>query len=373
MVAAQPTYKRIVVKLGTSVLSAGSDRLNRPRMVELVRQIAALRDAGKEPILVSSGAVLAGWEQLGFPKRHRNLPDKQLLAAVGQGRLMHLYAQLGDIYGLNVAQTLLTRDDLRDRRRYLNARNTLLACIERGVLPIVNENDVVAVDEIRVGDNDNLSALVANLVEADLLVICTDIAGLYTADPRTDPNALLIPEVHTIDDVLWGAAGAAGTHRGTGGMVTKLQAAELATNAGTDVVIAAGDVQDVVVRAAAGEAVGTRFRAKATRLEARKRWILAETVRHSRVVVDEGATAALTRQGRSLLPAGVAAVEGQFERGQTIRIFSKDGRELARGLAQYNAKALELIRGRHSSEIPAVLGYMYGPAVVHRDDLVMLT
>ena len=372
MAIADPRYKRVVVKLGTSVLSAGSDRLNRPRMVELVRQLAALIAQRVEPVLVSSGAVLAGWEQLGFPARRRNLPDKQLLAAVGQGRLMHLYAQLADLYGMNVAQTLLTRDDLRDRRRYLNARNTLLACIARGVVPVVNENDVVAVDEIRVGDNDNLSALVANLVEADLLLICTDIAGLYSADPRIDPDARLIPEVDSIDAVLWAGAGAAGTHRGTGGMMTKLQAAELATSAGTDVVVAAGDLPDVILRAAAGEPIGTRFRAKSTRLEARKRWILAETVRHSRVVVDAGAAEALIRQGRSLLAAGVRRVEGSFERGQTVRIFDADGQELARGLAQYSAAALSLIQGRRSSEIPATLGYMYGPEVVHRDDLVML-
>ena len=366
-------YKRVVVKLGTSVLSAGSDRLNRPRMVELVRQIAAISAAGVEPILVSSGAVLAGWEQLGFPPRRRNLPDKQLLAAVGQGRLMHLYAQLADLFGMNVAQTLLTRDDLRDRRRYLNARNTLLGCIERHVLPIVNENDVVVVDEIRVGDNDNLSALVANLVEADLLLICSDIQGLYTADPRTNPEARLVPEVHAIDAALWATAGAAGSHRGTGGMVTKLQAAELATSAGTDVIVAAGDAPDVIVRAAAGEPVGTLFHAKSTRLEARKRWILAETVRLSRVVVDAGAADALLRRGRSLLAAGVVGVEGAFERGQTVRIFSTDGQELARGLTQYSAAALAVIQGRHSSDIPAALGYMYGPEIVHRDDLVMLT
>ncbi|HSH82444.1 MAG TPA: glutamate 5-kinase [Herpetosiphonaceae bacterium] len=372
MAIAAPRYKRVVVKLGTSVLSAGSDRLNRPRMVELVRQLAALMAQRVEPVLVSSGAVLAGWEQLGFPARRRNLPDKQLLAAVGQGRLMHLYAQLADLYGMNVAQTLLTRDDLRDRRRYLNARNTLLACIARGVVPVVNENDVVAVDEIRVGDNDNLSALVANLVEADLLLICTDIAGLYSADPRIDPDARLIPEVDSIDAVHWAGAGAAGTHRGTGGMMTKLQAAELSTSAGTDVIIAAGDAPDVILRAAAGEPIGTRFRAKSTRLEARKRWILAETVRHSRIVVDAGAAEALLRHGRSLLAAGVRRVEGTFERGQTVRIFDGDGRELARGLTQYNAAALSLIQGRRSSEIPATLGYMYGPEVVHRDDLVML-
>jgi glutamate 5-kinase len=372
MDTANRRYKRIVIKLGTSVLSASSDRLNRPRMVELVRQIAALHDTGHEPILVTSGAVLAGWEQLGFPARRRNLPDKQLLAAVGQGRLMHLYAQLAELFGLNVAQTLLTRDDLRDRRRYLNARNTLLTCLERGVLPIVNENDVVAVDEIRVGDNDNLSALVATLVEADLLLICTDIRGLYTADPRTNPDAQLIDEVHSIDESIWATAGNAGSHRGTGGMFTKLQAAELATNSGLDVVIAAGDAPNVILRAAAGEPVGTLFHAKAARLEARKRWILAETVRHCRVVIDAGATNALTQQGRSLLPAGIVSVEGAFERGQTIRIYDAEGHELARGLSQYSAAALAQIKGRRSSEIEAVLGYVYGPEVVHRDDLVML-
>jgi glutamate 5-kinase len=372
MATLDSTYKRVVVKFGTSVLSAGTDRLNRPRMVELMRQIAAVRAAGCEPVLVSSGAVLAGWEQLGFPPRRRNIPDKQLLAAVGQGRLMHLYAQLADLYGLHVAQTLLTRDDLRDRRRYLNARDTLNLCIERGVLPIVNENDVVAIDEIRVGDNDNLSALVCGLLEADLLLICSDIRGLYTADPRVQPDARLIEEVQSIDAHVWEAAGAAGSHRGTGGMVTKLQAAELATNAGADVIIAAGDAPDVIVRAVAGEAVGTVFRAKTSRVEARKRWLLAETVRGSRVVIDEGAAHALLHQGRSLLAAGIKAVEGTFARGQTIRIFTTDGRELARGITQYNAQALGEIKGRRSSEIQDILGYLYRPEVVHRNDLVLL-
>lgn len=368
-----PTYKRVVIKLGTSVLSAGTDRLNRPRMVELMRQIAALRAAGCEPILVSSGAVLAGWEQLGFPQRRRNIPDKQLLAAVGQGWLMHLYAQLADLYGLHVAQTLLTRDDLRDRRRYINARDTLRLCIERGVLPIVNENDVVAIDEIRVGDNDNLSALVCGLLEADLLLICSDIRGLYTADPRIDPNARLIPEVPVIDQRVWEVAGAAGSHRGTGGMFTKIQAADLATNAGADVIIASGDSPDVILRAASGEAVGTLFKAKTSRVEARKRWLLAETVRHSHITIDDGATHALLHDGRSLLAAGIKSVEGSFERGQTVRIFSGDGRELARGITQYNAQALQRIMGRRSSEIQEILGYLYRPEVIHRNDLVMLS
>jgi glutamate 5-kinase len=365
-------YRRVVIKLGTSVLTAGSDRLHRPRMVDLMRQIARLRELGAEPVLVTSGAVLAGWEQLGFPPRKRNLPEKQLFAAIGQGRLMHLYAQLADLYGLPVAQTLLTRDDLRDRRRYLNARNTLLGCLQHGVLPIVNENDAVAVDEIKVGDNDTLSALVANVVEADLLVICTDRPGLFTADPRTTPNAELITDVPLIDDAIWSLAGEAGSHRGTGGMRTKIQAADLATRSGIDVVIAAGDAPDVVLHAAQGDAIGTRLHAHTVRLEARKRWILAETVRQSRVDVDAGAAQALHDAGRSLLPAGIVRVDGAWERGQTIRIFDPNGVELARGLAQYKAADLALIKGKHSAQIEETLGYTYGPEIVHRDDMVLL-
>lgn len=365
-------YRRVVIKLGTSVLTAGTDRLHRPRMADLIRQIAVLREAGGQAILVTSGAVLAGWEQLGFPPRKRNLPEKQLFAAIGQGRLMHVYAQLADIYGITVAQTLLTRDDMRDRRRYLNARNTLLGCIARGVLPIINENDAVAVDEIKVGDNDTLSALVANLVEADLLLICTDRSGVFTADPRTDPHAELIRDVPVIDERVWALAGAAGSHRGTGGMHTKIQAADLATRAGIDVIIAGGDTPDLLPQAARGELVGTRLHARATPLEARKRWILAEIVRQSRVVVDDGAARALREHGRSLLPAGITGVEGAFDRGQTVRVFGGDGHEIARGLVQYRASDLRLIAGQHSSQIEDVLGFTYGPEAVHRDDMVLL-
>ncbi|GAC1359923.1 MAG: glutamate 5-kinase [Herpetosiphon sp.] len=367
-----PAPARIVVKVGTSVLTAGTDRLHRPRMVELIRQLAELQSRGHTPILVSSGAVLAGWETLGFPPRRRNLPEKQFFAAVGQGRLMHIYAQLGDLYGLPVAQTLLTRDDLRDRRRYLNARNTFLRCMEHGVLPIVNENDVVAIDEIRVGDNDNLSALVANLVDANLLVICTDIAGLYTADPRVDPAASLISEVSVVDATIRSLAGGAGSHRGTGGMATKLQAAALATESGTPVVIASGALPDVVLRVVDGEAIGTLFPAKTTRLESRKRWILAETVHHSNLTIDVGAANALRQSGKSLLPPGIINVVGEFDRGQTVRIFDADGHEIARGLTQYSASALALLHGAQSKEIEARLGYTYGSEVVHRDDMVLL-
>ncbi len=371
----EPLPRRIVVKLGTSVLTAGTDRLNRPYMVGLARQVATLRERGCQVLLVSSGAIAAGRERLGVALHQRsraNVPLKQVFAAVGQSRLMHLYEQLFEIYGLQVAQALLTRDDLRDRRRYLNARNTLTLCLERGIVPIINENDAVVTAEIRVGDNDNLSALVAGLVGADLLLILTDIPGLYSADPRSDPSAELIPEVPVIDERIWAVAGGAGTARGTGGMRTKIQAADLATRSGTTVVIASGAEPDVILRVAAGERVGTRFPAHATYPDARRRWILAETARLSRLVVDAGAVAALVRHGRSLLPAGIVAVEGEFDRGQTVRIFAPDGREIARGLTQYRAADVRAIKGLHSAQIAETLGYDYGPEVVHRDDMVVL-
>jgi glutamate 5-kinase len=365
------TLRRIVIKLGTNVLTAGTDHLHRPRMVELVRQIAEARASGVEIVLVSSGAVAAGRERLQFPPKRKDLPFKQLLAAVGQSRLMHIYEQIFDLYSIPVAQTLLTREDLHDRHRYLNARNTILACLLHGVLPIINENDVVAVDEIRVGDNDTLSALVANLVDADLLLILSDIDGLYSADPRRDSSATLIPEVRAIDDTIYALAGGS-SNRGTGGMLTKIHAADLATHGGTAVVIASGGAPNAIARVLSGEPLGTRFPPIASRLESRKRWVLAETVRHSRVIADSGAARALTEGGKSLLPAGVVGVEGDFERGQTIRIFSGAGQEIARGLAQYSARDLRLIKGLRSTQIAETLGYDYGPEIVHRDDMVIL-
>ncbi|GAA5500825.1 glutamate 5-kinase [Deinococcus xinjiangensis] len=362
---------RVVLKLGTSVLTAGTDRLHRPRLVDLLRGMAAVRAAGHEVVLVSSGAVNAGWETLGFPPRDRTLAEKQLLAAVGQGRLMHLYATIAELYGLNVAQVLLTADDFRDRTRYLNARTTLDSCLLRGVLPIINENDAVATGQLRVGDNDTLSAFVANLTEADLLVILTDAAGLYTADPRTHPDATLIPVVERVTPEIWALAGGAGSHRGTGGMHTKIQAAEIATRAGTPVVVAPGDVADALPRILAGESLGTRFLAHGTRLEARKRWILAEIAAGS-IMLDEGAAKAVVERGGSLLPAGIRQVEGEFERGHTIRIIAPEGREIARGLSRYHSSDLRRIQGHHSREIEGVLGYTFGPEAVHRDDLVRL-
>jgi len=362
---------RIVVKLGTNVLTAGSERLYRPRMIDFVRQLAELRHQSHEVVLVSSGAVAAGRERLSLQTRSRDIAQKQMLAAVGQSYIMHLYEQMFDMYGITVGQTLLTKADLSDRHRYLNARNSLLACFAHGVLPIINENDAVAVDEIKVGDNDNLSALVANLIDADMLVIITDIDGLYTADPRTVPQAEHIPVVRAITPDIYALAGGSGSSRGTGGMYTKIQAAELATKSGVAVVIAPGARPNVIVEVARGDAIGTRFPATLDRLEGRKRWILAETARSSKIHTDAGAAHALLQQGKSLLSAGIVGIEGKFERGQTVRIFH-EAVEIARGLTQYAAADLERIKGKRSAAIADVLGYDYGAVVVHRDDMVMM-
>jgi glutamate 5-kinase len=365
-------YRRLVLKFGTSVLTAGTPHLNRPRLLELVRQCACLRGQGVELILVTSGAMAAGREQLGFPRLPPNVPARQMLSAVGQPRLMALYQQFFEIYGFHVGQLLLTRADLQDRRRYLNARHTLMALLTQGVIPIINENDSVTAEEIRVGDNDNLSAMVATLAEADLLVLLTDQPGLFTADPRKDPTAQLIPEVQHIDEDLLARAGRSSTGLGTGGMVTKLQAAETATRGGTAVIIASGAQPDVILRVAAGEPLGTRFHARASRLESRKRWLLAGYTTSGHIVVDEGAARALLSNGSSLLPVGIRAVHGDFQRGDTISIYGPSGRELGRGLTNYQADEVRRIQGHHSREIATLLGYEYGEEVIHRNDLILL-
>lgn len=362
---------RIVVKLGTHTLTDGGNRLSRPRMLELVKQIAHLRAQENQMLLVSSAAIFAGHEILGPPPRRRDIPFKQTLAATGQVRLMGLYEQFFGLYDTPIAQALLTRADLADRGRYLNARNTLLSLLQLRVVPIINENDVVAIEEIKIGDNDNLSALVANLVDADWLIILTDQAGLYTADPGLDPDAQLIPEVALIDDTIRHIALGSGSGVGTGGMATKIEAAKLATRSGTHVVIASGSEPGVLVRLVSGEMLGTRFPATVSHVESRKRWILAEPARGA-IRVDEGAAQALVRQGKSLLAVGVISVRGQFERGQTVQLLGPDGREIARGITNYNADDLIAIQGQRSSKIPAILGYQYGPAVIHRDDMVLV-
>lgn len=365
-------YRRIVVKLGTSVLTAGTPHLSRPRLIELVRQCARLRGSGIDLILVSSGAMAAGKEQMGFPELPPSVPAKQMLSAVGQLALMGLYQQYFDIYDLRVGQMLLTRADLQIRRRYLNARDTLNAVLDHGILPIVNENDTVTAEEIRVGDNDNLSAMVATLAEADLLILLTDQPGLFTADPRQNPDAQLIAEVERIDDRVIAGAGGTSTGLGTGGMATKLQAAETATRSGAAVIIASGSLPDVLPRIAAGEQIGTRFTPSDSRLESRKRWLLAGYTASGHIIVDSGAARALVQNGSSLLPIGISAISGQFERGDTIGVRNSKGREIARGLVRYHADDIRRIQGRHSRDIEDLLGYEYGDAVIHRNDLIVL-
>ncbi len=365
-------YKRIVVKLGTSVLTGGTQRLNRAAMVDLARQCAQLHAEGCDVILVTSGAIAAGREQLGHPDLATTVATKQMLAAVGQSRLMRVWEGLFEIYGLVVGQMLLTRADFADRDRFLNARDALQALLEHRILPIVNENDAVVTAEIKVGDNDNLSAMVAVLAEADCLLMLTDLAGLYTADPRSHPDAQLIREVRTIDATLAAVAGGSVTGLGTGGMTTKLQAADAARRAGVDVVIAAGRSPDVILRTAAGEPTGTRFPAMDSPTETRKRWIFGSGRPEGRLWVDEGAAVALRDKGGSLLPAGITRIEGNFERGDTVLIVDAAESPLARGIARYDSVDMRRIAGCQSSEIAERLGYTAGQVAVHRNDMLLL-
>lgn len=367
------THGRIVVKLGTSTLTAGTNHLSPPRLVELARQISHLHETGKELLIVSSGAIAAGRERLDFPQLPKELPTKQMLAAIGQPRLMALYEQIFGLYGITVAQVLLTRADLENRRRYLNSRNTLNALLAQRTIPIINENDTVATEEIRVGDNDNLSALVANLIEADLLIMLTDQPGLFTADPRHSQDAQFIHEVTgpEIPDEVWQAAGGSSDGLGTGGMFTKLQAADLARRSGTEVIIARGGEPDIIPRLVQGQGIATRFSPVATHVEGRKRYILAGHSVVGKLSVDDGAAQALQR-GSSLLPVGILKVEGRFERGDTVRVINTQGREIARGLTNYSSPELERIQGCQSDSIESILGYVYGEEVIHRNNMVLL-
>ncbi len=368
-------YQRIVAKFGTSLLTGGSDHLSQEVMSALVAQMAQLHKQGLELLIVSSGAIAAGRHKLGLTKKLRGIPFKQVLASVGQSRLMNVYEQLFSQHNITVAQALLTKADLADRAGYLNARNTLLALLELGVLCVVNENDVVAVDEIqeaKFGDNDNLSAMVANLVDADLLLILSDIAGLYTADPHRNPDARLIPQVDRVDSEIESLATDTAGNLGTGGMVTKIEAAKLATASGVTVIIADGREPDIILRLVAGEAAGTRFLPLTSRLESRQRWMLSGLATKGKLVVDFGAALALKKQNRSLLSAGIIEIEGKFERGDIVNIYDPDGSRLGCGITNYSSADIAIIKGKHSDRIVDLLGYDYGSEVVHRNNLVVL-
>ncbi|WP_179946914.1 glutamate 5-kinase [Vibrio splendidus] len=364
--------KTVVVKLGTSVLTGGTLALDRAHMVELVRQCAELKKQGHSVVMVSSGAIAAGREHLGYPALPNSMASKQLLAAVGQSQLIQVWESLFAIYGLKIGQMLLTRADLDDRERFLNARDTINALVEHDIIPVVNENDAVATNEIKVGDNDNLSALVGILCGADKLLLLTDQKGLFTADPRKDPNAELIKEVKTIDDTLRKIAGGSGTTLGTGGMATKLQAADIARRAGIEVIIAAGSAENVVFDSLSDNPQGTRFLPLPEALENRKRWILAGPASAGDIVVDDGAVNAVNTKGSSLLAKGVVRVQGEFSRGEVTQVTDSKGKVVARGIASYSSQDLAKIAGKHSKDIGAILGYDYGSEVIHRDDLVVI-
>jgi len=365
-------YKRIVVKVGTSVLTGGTRNLSLPHMVELVRQCAELHHQGHEVIICSSGAVAVGRARLGFPKLPATVANKQMLAAVGQSRLMLTWERFFEIYSIHIGQILLTHGDVESRHRFLNAQDTMNTLLEHRIIPVINENDAVATDEIKIGDNDNLSALVAILGNADLLIMLTDQPGLFTADPREHPDAQLIHEVDVIDENLLALAGGSRSGLGVGGMATKLQAAAVARRAGVDAVIAAGTEPDVLTRIAGGEALGTHFAALETPPENRKRWILAGVTHTGHIVVDKGAAHALSRRGSSLLPAGILTVNGSFDRGDTISIRSENNGEIARGIIRYTSEDLQQIKGCHSDNIAERLGYTYGAVAVHRNDMIVL-
>ena len=371
-------YRRIVIKAGTSVLTSGPDHqaLDLTVMADLARQISQLREQSAEVLLVTSGAIAAGQEALG-PKQDRldrDILSRQVLAATGQSRLMHSYQELFEGHGIQVAQVLLTIKDLSDRPSYLNIRNTLRGLLELGVLPILNENDVVAVDEIGevFGDNDRLSALIANLVDADLLVILTDTDGLYTADPNVDPEARRIPWVDQVDEAIEALAGKDRNPWSRGGMPTKVEAARLVTTSGITMVMCNGLSTEAVLCAARGEEIGTVFRPAEGKLEARKRWMLGAVSQQCEVIVDAGAIVAILKNNRSLLPAGIKDVNGEFHRGDIVYIADLEGRRVACGIANYGSPDIRRILGFRSDQIRATLGYDYGQEVVHRNNLVLL-
>lgn len=377
-------YKRIVIKAGTSVLTRPPDHrtLHRPVINGLVDQIARLRDRSVEILLVTSGAVAAGRDALGRYEDGHDIVSRQVLAAVGQSRLMGVYQELFASHGIETAQALLTAADLSHRPSYLNVRNTLRRLLDLGVVPVLNENDVVAVDEIGevFGDNDRLSALLATLVDADLLLILTDIEGLYTADPHLDTNARLIPWVEEVDSNIESLAGGGLNPWARGGMPTKIDAARLVTKSGIAMIMCNGLTEDAVLRAISSrkgcQGFGTLFQPSADKLEARKRWMLSAVFptasNTGEVFVDAGAASALEADHRSLLPAGVHEVKGQFQRGDIIYIMGIEGRRIACGIANYAAEDVARIRGLHSHQIQGALGYHYGQEVVHRNNLVLL-
>jgi glutamate 5-kinase len=365
------TAKRFVVKVGTSTLTHSTGKLNFFRIEKLVRELSDLANQGKEVILVTSGAVGVGMDRLGLKEKPKTIPEKQAAAAVGQGILMHTYEKLFGEYGQIVAQVLLTREDSVKHKRYTNSRNTLLTLLDMGVIPVINENDVVAVDELKIGDNDTLSAMIASIVDADVLIILSDVEGVYTDNPQKNPKAKLLSAITDITPEIEALSGDPGSLRGTGGMFTKIQAAKIAINSGVTMFIASGWREGVIREIVSGGDVGTVFLAKENRLQTRKSWLAFGTRMQGAVVVDEGCERAILGGGSSLLAAGVTAVEGSFGPGNTIRVLAGNRREIARGIANYNADEIRKIMGIHTDQIAEVLGCKPYDEIIHRNNMVV--
>jgi len=364
--------KRLVVKVGSSLVTNKGQGLDIAALSRWAGQIAALRHGGREVVLVSSGAIAAGLQRLGWKRRPHALHELQAAAAVGQMGLIQAYESCFREHQLMTSQILLTHEDLADRKRYLNARSTLRTLLALGVIPIINENDTVAIDEIRFGDNDTLAALVTNLVEADLLVILTDQAGLYDKDPRRDPTAKLVTQAPALDSALEQMAGGAGSHYALGGMLTKVLAAQRAARSGAHTVIASGHEPDVLSRLVRGESIGTRLVAEKPTMAARKQWLADQLQVRGSLLLDAGAVKALRVDGKSLLPIGVHEVTGEFERGEAVRCLDETRREIARGLVNYSSTETRRILRTPSSEIEGKLGYVDEPELIHRDNLVLI-
>lgn len=360
---------RIVVKVGTSTLTHANGQLNLHRIERLVRELADLHNRDMEVLLVSSGAIGVGANRMGFKKVPKTMPEKQALAAIGQGALLHLYEKLFVEYGKTVAQVLLTRGDLDDRIRYLNATNALLAILGMGVIPIINENDTVIVEEIKFGDNDTLSALVAAIVDADLLLILSDVDGLYDSDPHKNKEACLKDRVLEITASMEENSTSRGSSFSSGGMFTKLRAAKVCMAAGVPMIIANSDKENVIRDVVAGQEIGTLFVPREEKMHAREKWLAFGSVCQGKVFVDSGARQALLKKGKSLLPSGVTGVEGDFDRGMVVAVAEPGGNEIARGLVNYNARQIKMIAGKKTSEIERILGEKDYDEIIHRNNL----
>lgn len=360
-----------VIKVGSSLVTRDGQGLDHDQMKAWVDQICALRSAGHRIVLVSSGSVAEGLARLGWKRRPESLNDLQAAAAVGQMGLVQAYESKFQQHDVHTAQVLFTHDDMVDRKRYLNARSTLNRLLDLGVIPVVNENDTVAIEEIRFGDNDRLAALTANLIEADLLVILTDQAGMYDSDPRSNPEARLLENVSVTDDGLEAMASGSGTY-GRGGMVTKIQAARMAARSGAATIVASGRSEQVLLQVAAGDVVGTLFQPSKEPMAARKQWLASHMVLPGKLQLDAGAVDVLKSSGKSLLPVGVSAVLGEFQRGSVVACIDSQGKEIARGLVNYSAQEIEKIKGRSSREILELLGYVDEPELIHRNNLVLM-